>query len=597
VGNRTDENALSFGSRSGSPSSPSPSPRRANKGGDGVLPGLKKEEKQQIGSARANLNEVAELVLQSKIAPNRRHAEPMSCSPRSARKKPKELASCGIEFRPPSRSSSEGGLTPPAANIGKASNFRKGGPSTSRGPPRTQRGESVSSSISSNRPSLTTCYVNFDKFDLQIENGTAPSQLVSWDQLLKIANRDKTSDDDGEESVRQAIDWYGWPSPTKFQAVAIPCIIQACLNCPDARSYTLLQAASGLGKTSALALGLLASVRRETKSLQYIVVALDACEDVERYMNSLGCLCPVKVAYFKGSDCNDVDDDIEAAKGAQIIVGHPSRVCGMLQAAEGGIVLEMVEVLLMDDAAEVITDGWLQKVCEINQLVSLFARNPLRYVVVSNFVEGEAKPALRTMKSSLMSKKNMFDLSQQVGRIRKFVKHYVMQGDPKDWIKTLSRLRDMIYIPRAVIFCDDEQRFQTLKKGLSKSAFDQEGAKMSHSVNDSKTQTPKERRENLASFAKEHHDFLLTRSEPNVFQATLPRVYWIIHFGVEPTNLSWYGCRLLCIDSQLREKASKGVQHDGVSILFLPKTDTESMSKLEKMFGIKFEGLPLVDMV
>merc|ERR1719506_3191610 len=90
--------------------------------------------------------------------------------------------------------------------------------------------------------------------------------------------------------------------------------------------------------------------------------------------------------------------------------------------------------------------------------------------------------------------------------------------------------------------------------------------------------TPEQRREALTAFCNGKVDFLLTRSEPNIFQASLPRVFWIIHFGVESANLALYGCRLLCLDSRLRQQKEKeAAKHDGVSILFLPpeKKDKE----------------------
>jgi len=515
-------------------------------------------------------------------------AKPMISSigkPRG-RVKPKSLSQSAFEFKPISRSSSEGSMASPL-------NKPKGSHHDDHG-----RGQSTTSSIHSSRPSLTTCYVNFDKFDLQIENGRAPTQLMSWDQLLALVA-------DKDWSVRQAIEWYGWPTPTKFQAVAIPCIIQACRNVGDAKSYTLLQAAEGLGKTSAVALGLLASVRREVNSLQFIIVGIEGIEEMEKYINALGCLTEIKVAFYRGAESEDVQADIEAAQGAHVIVGHPSHVCTVLKEAQDKLSLNTFEVLFMDDASTLISEGHVQKVCEINQLVSLFAQKPLRYVVVSSFIEREAKPALRALKSSLMSKKNMFDLSHQVGRIRKCVKHYSLRGDPENWVNSLMRLRSMIYIPRAVIFCDSEARFQELKKKFTKGVRCEDGKELSIAIMDSKEQTASQRRGSLTSFCKEQQDFLLTRSEPNIFQASLPRVFWIIHFGVEPSNLSWYGCRLLCLDSQLRQKAGKGPQHDGVSILFMANEKKErekdkdkekdTIPKLEKMFGIKFESLPFGD--
>ncbi|CAK0826034.1 unnamed protein product [Prorocentrum cordatum] len=523
-----------------------------------------------------------------------------------ARGRPRRgVGGMALEFKPSSRSSSEAGSRSPRSPLSPRAGGRSArGKAARRGAGRAaaresdrDRAPSVSSSVHSSQPSReSTCYVNFDRFDLQIENGRAPTKLVSWDQLLLAASGGAAERagprGEAERSLRQAIDSFGWQAPTKLQAVAVPCVVQACRDIPEAKSYTFLQAAGGLGKTSSLALGLLASARREVCSLQFVVVSANTCEDLERYLNALGFLCPLEVAYFKSEVSQDLDADMDRALRAQIIVGHPAGVLEVLEATREQISLSSVRALLLDDASEVIADGWVQKVCEVNQMLSLFVATPLRYVVLSSFVESETKPALRALKSSLMSKKNMFDLAQQVGRIKKFVKHYLVQIEPEGWMKALSQLQDMIYIPKAVLFCDSEPLFQRAK--LAGNPRGEWARTVSLSVNDSAAQTLQDGGSGALAFCKEQSqkDFLLTRSEPNIFQASLPRVFWVVHFGIE-ANLSWYGCRLLCLDSKLREqRGGKGVQHDGVSLLFLPPSQRDTVQKLERMFGIHFEPLP-----
>jgi len=557
-----------------------------------------------------------------------------SRSKKSTRKNVRKGSENGFGFKPSSRSSSE------ASNADKRGSDNDGDNLKDR---RT-------SSIHSDGRSSTTCYVNFDNFDLEMD-GRVPTQLKSWDQLFALhkAASPKSSPrpgyetksstsldqpiDDTDWNIRQAIEWYGWETPTKFQAVAIPCITQACRNWDASRSYTLLQAQPKLGKTSALALGILTAVKRNIMNLQYVIVAVDSCEDLERYLGSLGVLCSVKVAYFRGSDAledDDVEADVEAAQGAQIIVGHPVRVSKILEAGRGRLELEAIAALLIDDASLVVGNNWVENVCDINKQLSAFARRPIRYVVVSDFAAREAKAALRALKSSLMSKKNMFDLSAQVERIRKFIKHYLVVADPKVWIETLLQLRRMIWIPRAVIFCDVESRFKELQKtfemmtrqntlrGASKAA-PEEVRPMTVSIMDP-SQPMEQRREALTLFINGQRDFLLSRTEPNIFQTSLPRVFWIIHFGIEESNLQRYGCRLLCMDQTLRQKAGRGPHHDGVSICFLPNAQEEPQQRpslkgavegagafgnasgadqetaapqIEKMFQLKFENLPV----
>jgi superfamily II DNA/RNA helicase len=451
--------------------------------------------------------------------------------------------------------------------------------------------------------------LNFDKFDAQVDNGRAPTQLRSWDNLLSKAAGAEAVDASGDDvgpNLRQAIEWYGWEEPTKFQAVAIPCVGQACRNVATSRSYTLLQARAGIGKTSALALSLLACVQREVSALQYVCLGVDACEDMEKYINTLGCLSPIGVAYFPQAENVSLEDDVCKAMEAQVLVGHPSRIFEMLAVARDRLNLAGVEALMLDDASKLIEQQLVQMVCDANKLLSTFVRRPLRYIVVSDFVENEAKNALRALKSSLMSKRNMFDISAQVQRIRKHVKHYIVHSEPEEWVSQMQSLRNLIFIPRAVIFCDDESRFRKLKTQFEKAFTESQrdrGKEMSFGVSDGSmtggvldpsSQSLEQREKVMSMFVNGQYDFLLTRSEPNIFQSSLPRVFWVIHFGVDGKNVrDLYGARLMCLDTSLRHKG--GPHQDGVSLLFLAQKDEGAVPNLQKSLKIKFEPVPLVD--
>jgi superfamily II DNA/RNA helicase len=534
----------------------------------------------------------------------------MPTKPQALLSQTKQRPTCKLsgdfEFKPSSRSSSENSQpnTPQhqeSARRGNAASGKDAIVKKGRFGRATTQGEenSRTSSIVSSRSASSTTYVNFDSFDLQIENGRAPSKILGWEDLPI----------DGEStgsSVRQCIEWYGWTQPTKFQAVAIPSICQACQNV-QAKSYTLLQAQKSLGKTSALVLSLLASVK-PIPQLQFVVVALDACSEIDAYLSSLGVLCPVQVACLDNSDDGEgnLERDVAKLSRAQILVGPPERVSAALARAQASVDFEHVQALVIDDASEIISGKWVESVCGVNQLLSCGARSQLRYVVLSNFIANEAKPALRALKSSLMSKKNMFDLSVQVGRVKKFVKHYAVPGDNwQEWLPMLLELQKLIFIPRAVIFCDDETKFSFFRKqidGWSSAASRNRGIHVATNFNVAimdPTEDLAKRREALNLFMSGKKDFLLTKTEPNVFQMSMPRVFWVINFGVEEKNLAWYGCRLLCLDETLRGKAQKkGPHQDGVSILFQEKTssDEQTTGKLQKMFQVKFESLPFGDL-
>merc|ERR1719160_2083674 len=118
--------------------------------------------------------------------------------------------------------------------------------------------------------------------------------------------------------------------------------------------------------------------------------------------------------------------------------------------------LDDVQVLVLEDVMGLISEELIEKVTEVNQLLASRTQRSMRYIVLSDFLSSEAKPNLRVLKSSLMNRKNMFNLSAQVKRLNKNMKHYVVEAHPTEWLRVLVQLRKMIFIPRAVIYSDDE---------------------------------------------------------------------------------------------------------------------------------------------
>lgn len=441
-----------------------------------------------------------------------------------------------------------------------------------------QAGDRRTSSVESGRRTSSTTYINFDKFDVQIENGRAPGKhLRSWEDMEAV-------DTEERNNLAQCVEWYGWKAPTKFQGVAIPAMQQAAVKVSERRTFTMLQAQPACGKTSALALGLLTCVKRQG-GLQAVVFAKDAGKEVERYLTMFGVLSPLRAEIFEEPQAEESGGfpqaDVRRATQAHVLLGHPERISALLHSGGEALQLEEMSLFMMDDAAELITAKYMDFISEVNHLICMATKKPVRYVILSHFLAREARPLLRNLKSSLLHRKNMFDLSTQVSRIKKSVKHYIVEAAPEKWLQAVLRLRDIIYIPKAVLFCDDQKLLAKHAKGL---VSDLKGGILENGK-------PKERAEKLNAFGAGKLSFLVTRSEIGLFQISMPRVFWILHWGVEKDRLAHYGCRLLCLDQSLR-KGQNTTGQDGVSVLFLKPGEGSLVGTLERQFGIKFTRLP-----
>lgn len=443
------------------------------------------------------------------------------------------------------------------------------------------------------RKSSSTCYLNFDEFDMQIEDGNKPNSMLSWSNL-------PCQDAFEAETLAQSVEMYGWETPSKFQTISIPAVSQSARRgCK--KSYTFIQSQQGKGKSSSLVLGLLCEIKRSGR-LQAVIMALDSCQDIEKYFSIFSAMDPVRVECMESPEPES--SDLKKAENCQVLIGHPKRVCALLQhllGSEGmnsSMQLEDVQILALEDLAKLIADCWIDTVTEINQLISMRAKSALRYIVFSDFAPKEAKQSLRVLKSSLMNRKNMFNLSAQVGRLKKNMKHYVVEADPSEWLQILMQLRGMIFIPRAVVFSDDpkitERYARVIDRMRSQAGSvvqDRYSAKVDWDFDCAVLANAKgaEYGKMMRDFAENRVSFLLCKTEPNIFQMSLPRVFFIIHFGLDPEKLSHYGCRLCCLDESLKG----GTAHQsGVSVLFLPPNSGTIAPDLEKLFSINFTPLP-----
>lgn len=194
---------------------------------------------------------------------------------------------------------------------------------------------------------------------------------------------------------------------------------------------------------------------------------------------------------------------------------------------------------------------------------------------------------LRTLKSSLMKKKNLFSvknsstalLTKNPPKIKSNIKHYFIEAPKAEWIKILSNLTNALLFPRAIIFCDDKKRTKMYEEMLITES-NGNVATLNGSSFTSESQEAK-------NFAASKAQFLYTVSEPAVCQNVLPKVSCIFHLDVPHDLLSVYAVRLLPLDNAGKNTNTK----DSVSVLFTEKAG-KIVGELEKLFGISFMDMP-----
>lgn len=211
----------------------------------------------------------------------------------------------------------------------------------------------------------------------------------------------------------------------------------------------------------------------------------------------------------------------------------------------------------------------------------------IRYVVLAQLLtDAASKKVLRLLKNSLMKKKNLlgFDNMPPPTRIIKVMKHYYALSPKSDWVSVFAGLVDSLMLPRALIFCDDEN--------IDKYAREMKEMGIAVSVNlpEPGAVASDARRRAVQDFTTNKTQFLLTRAEPAICQIVLPKVSTVFHFGLPLSMPSVYGVRLLPLESDLLK--------DSPSILFVdaPRGTSAAAPALVrsvgKLFDVEFLEMP-----
>lgn len=156
------------------------------------------------------------------------------------------------------------------------------------------------------------------------------------------------------DAIVDALEGFGYSSPTPIQAQAIPPLLQG--------DDVLGQAQTGTGKTAAFALPLLQRIDLSRKQPQVLVLAptrelaIQVAGAFEKYADGMRGLQVVPV--FGGQDYQIQLRQLK--RGAQIVVGTPGRVMDHMR--RGSLNLDGLQCLVLDEADEMLRMGFAEDV-------------------------------------------------------------------------------------------------------------------------------------------------------------------------------------------------------------------------------------------
>ncbi|MBI5264913.1 MAG: DEAD/DEAH box helicase [Bradyrhizobium sp.] len=261
------------------------------------------------------------------------------------------------------------------------------------------------------------------------------------------------------EKVLAAVAATGYTQPTPIQEQAIPHVL--------ARRDVLGIAQTGTGKTAAFVLPMLTILekgRARARMPRTLILeptrelAAQVKENFDRY----GAGQKLNVALLIGG-VSFGDQDSKLTRGVDVLIATPGRLLDHTE--RGGLLLNGVELLVIDEADRMLDMGFIPDIERICKLVP-FTRQTL-------FFTATMPPEIRRITEAFLHNPQKVEVSRPATAAVTVTQSQVPAGrEPHEKRDLLRRLlRDAKDLKNAIIFCNRKREVATLHKSLQKHGF------------------------------------------------------------------------------------------------------------------------------
>jgi ATP-dependent RNA helicase DeaD len=246
------------------------------------------------------------------------------------------------------------------------------------------------------------------------------------------------------EEIRQAIAELGWETPMPVQRRVIPGMQQG--------RDLIVQAVTGSGKTGAFGLPLVERLNPEKHVIQCLIMAptRELANQISNEIATMGRRKGIETQAVYGGTA--YGPQLEAfRKGVQVVIGTPGRILDHLNA--GAMRLDKVEVLIIDEADELLSLGFWPDMREIQSFVPKKRQTCLFSATIPERVRSLARVFLHEPEFISLTEGGV----RSPDEIEHY--HYIVPAQEKDAI--LLRIIEYENPDSAIIFCNtrDDVRF------------------------------------------------------------------------------------------------------------------------------------------
>ncbi|KAG9043695.1 RNA helicase [Tulasnella sp. UAMH 9824] len=257
-----------------------------------------------------------------------------------------------------------------------------------------------------------------------------------------------------KDDLLRGIYTYGLETPSAIQQ-------RALLPIASGRDV-IVQAGTGMGKTSTCVIAFLQNIDQNLREPQVLILSptRELASANRSVIVALGNHLDIQCHFCIGG-VSVAEDIRKFDSGVHIVSGTPGRVCDIIRRKK--LPTQNVKMLVLDKVDEILDMGLGEHVCDLYHYLP-----PATQVV---FLGTTLPESVLQMASKLM-KDPIRMLFERAESPLDRIKHYFLAVDKEEWkFDTLFDLFDMSMIIRAVIFCNTKGKVDWLAEKLRDSKF------------------------------------------------------------------------------------------------------------------------------
>jgi len=353
---------------------------------------------------------------------------------------------------------------------------------------------------------------------------------------------------------------YGFEKPSAIQQRAIVPFIQG--------GDIIAQAQSGTGKTGAFSIGLLQRMDMTKKYVQGLVLSptRELAIQTEQVISHIGDFLAegnnTFCATFVGG--TRVFDDIRKLEtGVIVAVGTPGRVFDVIK--RGALRAETLKVLVLDEADEMLSQGFSEQIYEIFKFLPKDIQVALFSATMPPDVLELTTKFMRDPKRILVKKEAL---------TLEGIKQFYVAVEEEYKLETLMDLYDSVSIAQSVIFCNTRRKVDWLAEQMNQKQF---------TVSFMHADMPKGEREKVMATFRSGSSRVLITTDLLSRGIDVQHVSIVINFDL-PANRESYLHRI---------GRSGRYGRKGVAINLVASRDVTTLKELESFYNTQVDELPM----